>query len=277
METKEKEKRAKEEKLKEEEEKKKIQAAEEERAKAKREREEFEQALGKMVRENMKEVCEEVIGQKASTSKVTTIGCDQTARQEAARLEEARRKQQEERWRREDSAAREQLKKQRNDELEKLRRENEDLLRTASGKASRELDSIKADNQALVHDLLALKDEVDTLKQNNKRSSEAVTEKSPPIEPAKGKSRQEGGTQTPLECAKLIEAYWKIRDDKDMAEREVSALKERINRIKITSPLSTKRKTLLQRRSGKMGSSPQSKNGDQVKITFVCKVGEERD
>ncbi|GBG60744.1 hypothetical protein CBR_g12482 [Chara braunii] len=98
METKDKERRAKEEKQKEEEEKKKIQATEEERAKAKREREEFEQSLGKMVRDNMKDVCSEVIGKKASTSQDTTAGRDDVARGEEARQEDTRRKQQEDRW-----------------------------------------------------------------------------------------------------------------------------------------------------------------------------------
>ncbi|GBG59263.1 hypothetical protein CBR_g32278 [Chara braunii] len=85
--------------------------------------------------------------------------------------------------------AREQLEKQRRDELEKLRQENGDLVRIASGRANRELDSIKADNQALIHDFLALKSEVELLKRNNKRTSEAVTKKSPPVESAKGVRR----------------------------------------------------------------------------------------
>ncbi|GBG65065.1 hypothetical protein CBR_g49137 [Chara braunii] len=275
MEAKDKERRAKEEKLKEEEEKKRIQAIEDERAKAKREREEFEQSIGKMVRESMKEVCGAVIGKKATTSQVFTTTIDVVDKSDEVRQVDEQRKQQQEHWRREDSAAREQMEKQRRDELEKLRQENGDLVRIALGRASRELDSIKADNEALVHDFLALKSEVEILKWSNKRTSEAVTEKSPPTEPAKGKSRQQEGSQTPADWAKLAEAYRKIGDEKDMAEREVSTLKERINRIKIVIPSSIKRKVSLRRRSPKFGNSPGSKNGDQVRITFVRKVGDE--
>ncbi|GBG85963.1 hypothetical protein CBR_g40776 [Chara braunii] len=276
MENKDKERRAKEEKLKEKEEKRKPQAAEEERAKAKKEREEFEQSLERMVKDNMKEVCQEVLGKKASTSRVSTDGCVMEARRDDTRSNEAKCKEQDDRWRREDAAAREQLEKQRMEEMERLGKDNDDLIRMAFGKASRELDFLKTNNQALVQDILSLKDEVEVLKRGSKRSTEAVTEKSPPIEPAKGKSRQEDGAQTPAEWAKLTEAYRHIRDENDMVEREVSALKDRINRIKITSPSSTKRKLVLRGRS-KSGASPAHRNGDQVKVTFVKKVGEERD
>ncbi|GBG72504.1 hypothetical protein CBR_g12075 [Chara braunii] len=147
----------------------------------------------------------------------------------------------------------------------------------ASGKTSRELDSIKADNQALVHDFLVLKGKIENLKKNNKRGSEAVTEKNPHVEPAKGKSRQAVCAQTPVEWAKLTEVYRKIRDEKDTVEREVSAIKDKIKRIKIATPSSLKQKTSLRRKSGKMGISTPPQNDDVLKITSVRKVGEERD
>ncbi|GBG83834.1 hypothetical protein CBR_g37633 [Chara braunii] len=122
MKQKEDEKRAKEEKLKEEAEKKKAQEAEEERAKAKKKREDFQKSIGMMVKDNMKEVCQEVLGKKTSTGQASTSGtCD-----------DDRRKDLENRWRREDAAAREQLEKQKADEMERLRWENQDLMRIAS-------------------------------------------------------------------------------------------------------------------------------------------------
>ncbi|GBG76724.1 hypothetical protein CBR_g22942 [Chara braunii] len=132
MENKDKERRAKEEKLEEEEEKRKVQAAEEERAKAKKERKEFERSLERMVKDNMKEVCQEVLGKKASTSRVSTAGCVMEARRDETRSDEGKRKEQDDRWRREDSAAREQLEKQRMEEMERLRKDNDDLIRMAS-------------------------------------------------------------------------------------------------------------------------------------------------
>ncbi|GBG88566.1 hypothetical protein CBR_g48035 [Chara braunii] len=220
-----------------------------------------------MVKDNMKEVCQEVLGKKTSVGQASTSGT----------CEDQRRKDQENHWRREDAAARARLDKQKADEIERLRRENQDLLRVASGKASRELDTIKADNQALVHDIVTLRDEVENLKRGNKRGAEALTEKSPPIEPARGRSRQEESCQTPVEWAKLTEAYRRLRDEKDMAEREVSALKERINRIRILVPSSSKKRPIVRRTSGKGGASPEQKAGDQVKVTFVRRIGEERD
>ncbi|GBG84274.1 hypothetical protein CBR_g38245 [Chara braunii] len=232
MEAKDRERRDKEQKLKEEEEKEIIQAIEEERAKAKRECEEFEQSIDKMVRESMKEVCGEVVRKKANTSQASVATVDAVDRSFEARQVDELRKQQEERWRREDSAAREQVEK---------------------------------------------RSEIEVFKRSNKRTSEAVREKSPPTEPAKGKSHQQEGSSTPADWAKLAKKYRKIRDEKDMAEREVSALKERINRIKIATPSSIKRKVSFRRRSHKVANSPGSKNGDQVRVTFVRKVGEERD
>ncbi|GBG68936.1 hypothetical protein CBR_g3635 [Chara braunii] len=148
----------------------------------------------------------------------------------------------------------------------------------ATRRAGKELDSIKATNQALLHDVLALRDEMEHLKRGSKRGVEAVTEKTPPAEPARGKSRQEKSCQTPVEWAKMADAYRRLRDEKDMAEREVSVLEEQINRIKILSPSSSKKKKLfVRRRSSKEGISPTKKTADQVKVTFVRKIGEEKE
>ncbi|GBG91248.1 hypothetical protein CBR_g52134 [Chara braunii] len=124
--------------------------------------------------------------------------------------------------------------------------------------------------------MLLLRDEMEQLKRGNKRGLEAVTEKSP-AEPVHGKSKQGEEGQTPAEWAKLAEAYRRMRDEKDRAEREVSASKERINRIKIMSPSSSRKKLFGRRKSLKGGCSPIRKDGDQVKITFVRKVGEEKE
>ncbi|GBG64838.1 hypothetical protein CBR_g48306 [Chara braunii] len=218
----------------------------------------------------MKEVCEQMMGKKASCSQETI----------AAVCAVARCTEQESRWHREDVAAREQLEKQRCNEVDRLRRENEELTRVASGRANRELESLKADNQTLLQDVLQLKEEMEQWKRGSKRtrSSAAVTEKSPPAEPARGKTKASTDGQTPAEWAKLADAYQRVRDEKDMVEREVSALKERINRIKISSPSSSRKKVFVRRKSHKGGvSSPVRKEGDQVKVTFVRKVGEERD
>ncbi|GBG86400.1 hypothetical protein CBR_g41396 [Chara braunii] len=158
METKEKEKREREQKLKEEEEKKKALQAEEELEKKRKEREEFEKSIGKMVKDNMKDVCEQVTGKKASSNQGTTATVSDVAR--CTELENRRR--------REDAAMREQLEKQRNNEADRLRRENDDLTRLASGRASKELDSLKADSQALLHDTLQLKGEMEQLRRGSK-------------------------------------------------------------------------------------------------------------
>ncbi|GBG78083.1 hypothetical protein CBR_g26021 [Chara braunii] len=259
MACKEKERKEKEQKQREKEERKRSQEAEEERTKAKKERQEFEASLGKMVKDNMKEVCEHVLGKKSATS------------QEASMSTDIRRKEQEARWQREDAAAREQLQRQKDEDIECLKKEKEDLVKIATGKASKELDSLRSDDQALAYDVLRLKEEMKELKCGSKRGAEAVTEKAPPEEPAKGKTKTTMDGQTPNSWAKLAEAYRRVYDEKDMADREVSARKERINRIKLVSPSSSRRKTFRRK------SLKERSGGDQVKVTFIRKVEEDRD
>ncbi|GBG68563.1 hypothetical protein CBR_g3108 [Chara braunii] len=113
MDNKEREKQAREQKLREEEELKKLQQVEEERSKAKKEREDFERSIGRMVKDNMKEVCDQVLGKKAGSNQGTTVGISS----------EAQSREWENRWRKEDAAAREQIERQRIEE--EVDRQNE--------------------------------------------------------------------------------------------------------------------------------------------------------
>ncbi|GBG65665.1 hypothetical protein CBR_g51965 [Chara braunii] len=142
----------------------------------------------------------------------------------------------------------------------------------ATERVNKELDSLKADNQALVHDFLTLRDEVENLKRGSKCGDEAVTEKSPPEGPARGKMKPTAEGQTPREWAQLAEAYRRMCDERDMADREVPALRERINCIKLTSPSSSRRKLFGRRKSLEGGTG-----GDEVKVAFVRKVGEDKE
>ncbi|GBG72788.1 hypothetical protein CBR_g12356 [Chara braunii] len=111
----------------------------------------------------------------------------------------------------------------------------------------KEIDSLKQENIALSKGIIELREEVNALRRGGeKRSVEVVTEKSPPVEPARVKLRVANRDLTPGDIAKMADAYSKLRDDKDYAEREVAALKEQINRLKIrTSPLVIRRRFAL--------------------------------
>ncbi|GBG89482.1 hypothetical protein CBR_g49273 [Chara braunii] len=233
-----------------------------------------------MVKSNMKQVCEEVLNTKASTSEVAVASTSNELW-----------KREYEKWRQEDAAAREEIEKKRGEEIARLKRENEDLKRMCLGRAEGELKDLRKDNQALIHDMLILRDEVKNLKRGCKRSANAVIEKSPPKEPARGqvKATMEATVKgnsavveeerTAAQWEKFADTCRKMRVNKEMAERELSALKERINRIKICMSPSTRRKVFTKRRMSRspLKGATETQGGDKVKATFVRKVGEEQD
>ncbi|GBG71043.1 hypothetical protein CBR_g8342 [Chara braunii] len=112
--------------------------------------------------------------------------------------------------------------------------------------ADKEIDLLKQENIALSKGIIEPTEEVNALKKGEKRSAKDVTEKSPLVEPARVKLRVVDRELTPGEITKMADAYKRLHDDKDYAEREVAALKERINRLKIqTSPPVVKRRFAL--------------------------------
>ncbi|GBG60790.1 hypothetical protein CBR_g12528 [Chara braunii] len=184
MQTKEKEKQE-ERKLKEEEERKRAQEAAEGKEETKKEREEFENSLGKIDKDNI-EVCEQMLGKKANSNH----GANMESR------DDTRGNKQEKMWRRGDAAAKGQIDRQKNKDIERLQRKNNNLVRMATGRENKELDGIKEDNQALIHDMLSLGDEVENLNRDNKRGVETVMEKSPPEELVRGKVKQVDDART---------------------------------------------------------------------------------
>ncbi|GBG79624.1 hypothetical protein CBR_g29773 [Chara braunii] len=133
-------------------------------------------------------------------------------------------------------------------EIERLRRENEEMkIAMRISLADKEIDLLKQDNITLSKGIVKLRDEVNALRRGGeKRNAKVVTEKSPPVEPARVKLRVVDRDLTPEDIAKMADVYRKLRNDKDYAEREVAAMKERINRLKTrTSPPVVRRRFAL--------------------------------
>ncbi|GBG83271.1 hypothetical protein CBR_g36886 [Chara braunii] len=124
-----------------------------------------------------------------------------------------------------------------NDEIAALRLQIQELegVWAALQNRSNELCSLKAENSTLKKDFQDLRGEIDELKNaNNKRSSEVVTEKSPPAEPDKGKQRLVpfgDAVYTPKDLDALHKAYKKARAREEIANKEVQALKEQMARM----------------------------------------------
>ncbi|GBG73801.1 hypothetical protein CBR_g17140 [Chara braunii] len=212
-----------------EEEAKKVREIEEKRLAEAKDKEDFNASIGQMVDNQMRRVCEEVLGKKVGKGERSLT----PATEEIRKRTEAEKKKRyaEEEIRRKD------------EEIVRLKCEMANIQGTSShsSMAEQELAALRADNQHFIHDVIYLKEQVDQLKRGAKRTAQAVEEKSPLQEPAKGNAKYQNES-TPADYVRLSEAYRKMRDDKDMVEREVQMLKERIGRIRI-SPLSAKRIT----------------------------------
>ncbi|GBG68437.1 hypothetical protein CBR_g2981 [Chara braunii] len=123
------------------------------------------------------------------------------------------------------------------DEIAALRLQIQELegVQAALQNRSNELCSLKAENLTLKKDFQDLRMEIDELKNaNNKRSSEVVTDKSPPAEPDKGKQSLVSigdAVYTPKDLDALHKAYKKAQAGEEIANKEVQALKERMARM----------------------------------------------
>ncbi|GBG84390.1 hypothetical protein CBR_g38363 [Chara braunii] len=222
MEEKERLMKEREKKQKEEEEKKRQQEQDEKRQKEQQEKAYFQANLGNLIKGSMVEVCESILGKPlrkmSGTSKAGDSGWEKPMQED---------KQE---W-----------------ETERLRRENEEMkIAMRISLADKEIDSLKQENITLSRGIIELREEINALKKGETRNAGDVTEKSPPTEPARAKVRVADRELTPGDIAKMADAYRRLRDDKDYAEREVAALKKRINRLKVrTSPLIVRRRFAL--------------------------------
>ncbi|GBG62963.1 hypothetical protein CBR_g34663 [Chara braunii] len=105
-----------------------------------------------------------------------------------------------------------------------------------------ELTTLKMDNQHLIQDVISLKQQVSELVKVVKAPIQAATA-------CQTKAKEKVGSEpTPGDYVKLAEAYRRMRD-KDMVDREVQALKERVSRIgsAMATPISAKRKRIMRK------------------------------
>ncbi|GBG75379.1 hypothetical protein CBR_g20009 [Chara braunii] len=230
MEEKERLMKEREKKQKEEEEKKRQQEKDEKRQKEQQEKVDFQANLGKLIKRSMVEVCESILGKKVAPTENVCVEIDIELRRQA--IAAGKKPMQEDKQ---------------ESETERLRRENEEMkIAMRISFADKEIDSLKQENAALSRGIIELREEINALKKGEKRNAGDVMEKSPPTEPARAKVRVADRELTPCDIAKMADAYRRFRDDKDYAEREVAALKERINRLKVrTSPPVVRRRFAL--------------------------------
>ncbi|GBG69274.1 hypothetical protein CBR_g3973 [Chara braunii] len=260
-------KKEQERKARDEEEGRRVRELEEKKLAEQKERDDFKASIGAMVQNEMQQACEQVLGRKVTVGENPLV---------AAMQEVCRRTVEESRTAKSVGNSWEKL-----DVIEKLKQDIDELRRQTQRNVQPDqgITTLKTDNQLLIQDLIHLKEEVEHLKRGEKRASDAVTEKSPPEEPARAKSKNLS-EPTPAEYVKLAEAYRRIRDDKDVAEREIQALKERTGRIVIpTSNLRTKksmfrsgRPTNLKHRLNKeaqKGGGEGASGGKPTPIRFV--------
>ncbi|GBG85930.1 hypothetical protein CBR_g40743 [Chara braunii] len=245
-----------------EEEKKRLQAEEEKRVEERKEREQQEARLGLIVRTNVKTVSESALGRKVELpgeeeSKISKMrkelealksNCASTSNE--SNLEVLRKEKEallraqglsseEDRLRREidelkaQSTQRTMGSQQEKDEVLALKIQIEELgaIKKALEDKSSEVTSLKKENLHLRHDFNDLKEEFMLLRNAGKRGAEAVTEKSPPEAPSRGKHRVDANVSamyTPKDMDGLYKAYKEALAGKEMALREAGCLKERM-------------------------------------------------
>ncbi|GBG67000.1 hypothetical protein CBR_g74686 [Chara braunii] len=224
-----------------------------------------------MVQNQMRSVCEELLGKKVECS-VTATTTEVRRRTEA----DAKTNQEGE------------LLGKKEEEIVRLKEAMAEMQRQSCRpqQSEQELASLRMDNQHLIQDVIRLKEQVNDLIKATRTTSGAMAVSSP--SPSLAKTVD----PTSEKYVKLADAYRRVRDDKDMAEREVQARKERIARIgsAVATPPSTKKKRILRKsvsppanlriRLSKM-SSPM-KNGEaskkgQLNVQFIKLKNEGRD
>ncbi|GBG73554.1 hypothetical protein CBR_g16897 [Chara braunii] len=183
------------------------------------------------------------------------------------------------------------LESSRSDEIAALRLQihEREGVHAALQDRSNELCNLKAENSTLKKDFLDLKGEIVELKNaNNKRASEAVTEKSPPAEPNTGKERMVPigeAVYTPKDLDALHKAYKKAQAGKEIANREVQALKERMAHLGfqlLTKQRQSARRPLMRKttprnlrpalRAVHVEHEESDKEADPVKATHIEEV-----
>ncbi|GBG80533.1 hypothetical protein CBR_g30994 [Chara braunii] len=213
-------------------EKKRLQAEEEKNAQARKERELQETRLGKIVRVNMKSVCESVLGKKVEIPDEDETEISRVRRE----LEELKAR-----------CAGEKAESS----LEALRREK-DALQRAHSKSSeedilrKEIEALKARNDkgrtadlvsegSRSNEIAALRLQIHELEvvraALQDHNNELFTRKSPPAEPDMGKQMMVPigeAVYTPKDLDALHKAFKKAQAGEEMANREVQALKQRM-------------------------------------------------
>ncbi|GBG91830.1 hypothetical protein CBR_g53721 [Chara braunii] len=253
-------KREKEECKRKEKEDKRKKEAEGKRLAEIKDKEDFKASIGKMVETRMRSVCEEVLGMK-------TVQGEQPAIVMAAQIR-----------RRADVDSQKALEtdalQSKEEEIARLKKAVADLQRLSCQSQvtpqEQELAALRTDNQHLIQDVIALKEQFGELVKVTKPSVNMAGGASAPAK-EKGKAIC---TPTAGDYIKLSDAYRRLSDDKDMAEREVQALKERINRIGSTSgtPTRVKRKRI----SRKSISPPSNLRIRLSKVASPVKMGERK-
>ncbi|GBG83653.1 hypothetical protein CBR_g37455 [Chara braunii] len=231
--------------------KKRLQIEEEKNAQARKEKELQEARLGKIVTSSIKTVCESVLGKKvdlADEDETRTRLILDALRREKEALQKADAMSNEEVVLRKEiemlkarndinQSAMASSENSRSDEIAALRLQIQELeaVRTALQDRSSELGVLRAENSSL-KDFQDLRGEIAHLKNscNNKRASDAIAEKSPPVEPDKARQRMVpigDAVYTPKDLESLQKAYKKAQEGEDMANKEIQALKERVARM----------------------------------------------
>ncbi|GBG58908.1 hypothetical protein CBR_g24259 [Chara braunii] len=231
-------KKEKEEIKRKEEEEKKSKEEEEKRVADQKDKEEFKASIGKAVEAQMRVVCEEVLGRKVGQGKQPVVSVTTEIRRRAIDIDAKGKK----------IAEMESI-RTKDEEIAKLKRTIADMQRLSCQSQGvqhdQELNALRLDNQHLIQDIISLKEQVGELVRITKTCGSASAAV-PVVVREKGKAVC---TLTAGDYAKLPDAYRKVRDDKDLAEREVLTVKERINRIgaSMRTPTSVKRKRVTRK------------------------------
>ncbi|GBG83437.1 hypothetical protein CBR_g37150 [Chara braunii] len=262
-----------------EEEKKKLQAEEEKKVQAIKEREQQEARLGRIVRTSVKAVCESALGRKVDIpededgevtklrKELEDLRAKSSVETSASRLEALRKEKEALLRMRNQEGEEERLLKEiaelrsrkelgpvtegKQDEIMALQLQVKKLsaFRTALEQKNAEVSALKSENSHLKKEFSDLREDFILLR--SKRSAGAVTESSPPEEPAKGKPRAESSTMamyTPKDMEDLWKAYKDALAGKEIAVKEAEMCKERMarmgaSRIRLSSRRASVRKT----------------------------------
>ncbi|GBG91251.1 hypothetical protein CBR_g52137 [Chara braunii] len=228
-------KREKEENKKKEEEEKKRKEEEDKRIAEQKDKEDFKASIGKTIETQMRVVCEEVLGRKVGQGEQLILSATAKIRRHTMDNDSGAKK-----------ASEMEVLRTNDDEIVKLKRMVADMQRSScqpqATQHEQELDALRLDNQHLIQDVIGLKEQVNELVKLTKMGR-SVSTAIPVAATDKGRAIS---TPNAGDYVKMSDAYRRLRDEKDMAEREVVALKERISRIgaSMGTPTSVKRKRI---------------------------------